>query len=56
MHQIAELSAAPHFPQPLRQAIEAHALATLMTSLAGREEIAIVVENGEIRVITEPAE
>ena len=54
MLPIAELSAAPHFPQPLRPSAGSHALADFMTALSGLETIEVIEENGELRLVSHP--
>ena len=55
MLPIAELSAAPHFPVPLRPSAGSHALADFMTALSSIDAIEVIEENGELRLVSHAA-
>ena len=51
MMHIAELTAAPHFPQAMRPIVERNAITDFIEVLNGPETLAIVDENGELHLI-----
>lgn len=51
----AEISAAPHFPQAMRGAVEpVSTLSPFISTLQGLAEIEVIEENGERRLISHP--
>ena len=53
MMDIAEISAAPHFPMPLKAKLErgsANALSEFMTALCSLHDIAVCELNGELHI------
>lgn len=52
----AEVSAAPHLPHALRPATaESHTLASLMQILSAAQELEVIEENGELRLVSHAA-
>jgi hypothetical protein len=54
MLMIAEISAAPHFPQALRPAIAHNTITDFMSALSGLADIEVIEENGELRLVSHP--
>lgn len=51
----AEISAAPHFPQAMRSAVEpVNALCAFMAALQGGDVIEVIEENGELCLVSHP--
>ena len=54
MLHLAELTAAPHFPEALRPMVERNILADLVQALNGSEALAVIEDNGELRLVSVP--
>jgi hypothetical protein len=54
MLHIAEITAAPHFPEAMRPAVQGHALSDFLRAMNGDGALAIVEENGELRLVSIP--
>lgn len=54
MMDIAEISAAPHFPQPLKAMLAGgrqNALSELLSALCGLHDVAVRELNGELHIV-----
>jgi hypothetical protein len=54
MLTIAELTAAPHFPEAMRAQVGRNALAEFIQVMNSGEAVVIVEDNGELRLVSAP--
>lgn len=54
MFTIAELTAAPHFPEAMRAQALRNTLADFIQAMNSQEAVVLVEDNGELRLVSAP--